>query len=673
MTIDRSFARAGSRRPAGGTAASRGSTRVFRRWTVPWELAALAFPVAAVFYAAAGFLVGLPVARWQAVCGLATSLLLCLPGPGSAERKARKIAAVLVLFAGSLAIAGVSVMYSNPDAEFYHRPASMLMAHGWNPVFDSTAEAVESFRKPNEGMRVWHVAYLPRAFWIFGALLYRTVGFVEAADALNILTCVLSFFMLSRLLARVLGMSGVTRHATAVLLAASPAVVALMFGGSSDSTFYSLFLIATSAATLYLATGGIQWLAFVVAAFPLIANLKFTGVVCCGFVTLVYLVGCLLQWRSGRAGIELPVKWLLAVTASIGLAAVIGFSPYVTSWVRYGGPFYPAHTFDKRVPVSNRITEDFLSMNEDAKRMGHLGRLGYAYLSESITLSLYGKGADGGRFAPKFDVSGGVGGFGPVFRFAFVLSLVLLPLARVGLLGYLLACILLTVVVQPTMYVGYARYVPQLYAFPLLVFLAAARRFGGDLRRWRPSVAGFAGLANWIMPITVAVSAACYCMPLLAYPLSFLALQWVISVQNLEITEAMRKDPSPIVLTKSYYAHHTLEDDYGCRTITHLASEADLPAAAAGHHAYGPYFDYYTYFSPDKLDDFPTLSHTVSKNDPSIIASRNRRNMEFFLFSFLPRQLVRLPTYLFDVALLRCRQVGHAWRTMATDGRDHCK
>jgi hypothetical protein len=157
-------------------------------------------------------------------------------------------------------------------------------------------------------MRVWHVAYLPRAFWIFGALLYRTVGFVEAADALNILTCVLSFFMLSRLLARVLGMSGVTRHATAVLLAASPAVVALMFGGSSDSTFYSLFLIATSAATLYLATGGIQWLAFVVAAFPLIANLKFTGVVCCGFVTLVYLVGCLLQWRSGRVGIELPVK-----------------------------------------------------------------------------------------------------------------------------------------------------------------------------------------------------------------------------------------------------------------------------------------------------------------------------------------------------------------------------
>jgi hypothetical protein len=47
--------------------------------------------------------------------------------------------------------------------------------------------------------------------------------------------------------------------------------------------------------------------------------------------------------------------------------------------------------------------------------------------------------------------------------------------------------------------------------------------------------------------------------------------------------------------------------------------------------------------------------------------------MEFFLFSFLPRQLVRLPTYLFDVALLRCRQLGHAWRTLATDGRDHCK
>ena len=663
MTIDRNITVPESLRGARGNTVARGGWPVPGKWTVPWELAALAFPLAAVFYAAAGFMVGLPVARWQGVCGLATSLLLCVAGTGPTRRKARKMAAVLLVIAASLALAGVSVMYSNPDAEYSHRPASMLMAGGWNPVFDSTAEAIELFRKPNESMRVWHIAYLPRAFWIFGAVLYRTVGFVEAADALNILTCILSFFMVSRLLARTLGMSGIPRHAAAFLLAASPAVATLMFGGSNDSTFYSLFLIATSAATLYLSTGGIQWLAFVVAVFPLIANLKFTGVVCCGVVTLVFLVGCLLRWRTGRAGVELPVRWLLAVTASIGLAAVIGFSPYVTSWVRYGGPFYPAHTFDKRVPLSNRITEDFLSMNEDAKRMGHLGRLGYAYLSETLTLSLYGKGADGGRFAPKFNVSGGVGGFGPFFRAAFVLSLVLLPFARVGQLGYLLACILLTVVLQPTIYVGYARYVPQFYAFPLLVFLAAARRFAGDLRGWRATPHRFAGLADWLTPVTLAASAACYCLPLLAYPLSFLALQWIISVQNLEITKAMRNDPHPLVLTKTYYAHHTLDNDYGCRNLTHISSESDLPAAAAGHHRYGPYFSYYTYFSPEKLENCPTLSHTASGNDPSIIASRNRRNMEFFLFTFLPRQLVRLPVYLFDVALLRCRQLGHAWWT----------
>jgi hypothetical protein len=657
MTIERSFTRAASRRPAAG----RPLPRV--RWTVPWELAALAFPTAVVLYAAAGFLVGLPVGRWQALCGLATSLLLCLPGPGSTDRKARKAGAVLLLIAVSLALSGLSVMYSNPDAEYYHRPASMLMARGWNPVFDSTAEAVDALRKPDEAMRVWHVAYLPRAFWIFGAVLYRTVGFVESADALNILTCILSFFMVSRLLARVLGMSGMTRTAAALLLAASPAVATLMFGGSNDSTFYSLFLIATSAATLYLATGGLQWLGFIVAAFPLIANLKFTGVVCCGVVTLVFLLGCLLQWRSGRADAGLPARWLLAVAASVALATVIGFSPYVTSWVRYGGPFYPAHTFDARVPLSNRITEDFLSMNEDAKRMGHLGRLGYAYLSEPLTLSLYGKGADGGRFAPKFNVSGGVGGFGPVFRAAFVLSLALLPFARVGRLGWLLACILLTVVLQPTIYVGYARYVPQFYAFPPLVFLSAARR----------AAARFAGPGKWFTPCTLAASAACYALPLLAYPLSFLALQWIISVQNLEITKAMRQDPRPLVLAKTFYARHTLQDDYGCRAITQLSDEDDLPPAAAGHHRYGPYFSYYTYFSPKKLEHCPTLTHTASGNDPAIIASRNRRNLEFFLYSFLPGQVMRLPVYLFDVALLRCRQIGNAWRTTDAACKGGCE
>jgi hypothetical protein len=332
---------------------------------------------------------------------------------------------------------------------------------------------------------------------------------------------------------------------------------------------------------------------------------------------------------------------------------VIGFSPYVTSWVRYGGPFYPAHTFDKRVPTSNRITEDFLRMNEDAKRMGYMGRFGYAYLSESLTLSLYGEGSDGGRFAPRFDVSGGVGGFGPVFRAAFVVSLLLLPFAGVGRLGYLLACILLTVLLQPTMFVGYARYVPQFYAFPLLVFLAFARRVGGDLlRRW-PSSSRVAWSANRTMPVAVAAIGACYCLPLLAYPLSFLALQWIISVQNLEITKAMRQDPNPIVFTRTYYVHHTLDNDYGCRTITHLGSESDLPSEAPVRHGYGPYRPAYAYFARERLEHCPELSRT----SPQRIST-------FFLSSFLPRQLPRLPVYLCDVFLLRCRQLGHAWWAM---------
>jgi hypothetical protein len=101
-----------------------------------------------------------------------------------------------------------------------------------------------------------------------------------------------------------------------------------------------------------------------------------------------------------------------------------------------------------------------------------------------------------------------VGGFGPVFRVAFVMSLVLLPFAGVGRLGYVLACILITVVLQPTMYVGYARYVPQFYAFPLLVFLAAAVRCGEALQRARPSDARVARLAGWVTP-----GIACRCWP----------------------------------------------------------------------------------------------------------------------------------------------------------------
>lgn len=631
------------------------------RWAVPWELAALVFPLASIVYAAAGFLFGLPVGRWQGVCGLATAILLSLVGAGTRVRKARKLATVLGLITGSVMLASASVMYSTADAEAYHRPASMLMAAGWNPVFDSTVESVEALRMPDESMRVWHVAYLPRAFWIFNAVLYKTVGCVEAGDALNVLLCVLSYQMVSRLLARVLGMTGTTRRVAAVLVTMSPTVVALLFGGMCDGGFYSLFVIAVVAATLYAKTGGMQWAWCVGATFPMLANLKFTGVVCCGVISAVFFVACVKAWRSNGVGLQMVARWLQVIAASIGVAAVIGFSPYVTSWARYGGPFYPAHSFDARQPLANNLTADFLSMNKDAERMGYAGRFAYAYLSQSLTLSLYGEGAEGGRFSPRFDVSGGVGGFGPVFRGAFILSLMLLPFIRLRNLGWLLSCIMLTVLLQPPMYVGYARYVSQFYAFPLLVFFAAARQ----LHVWLPRIAqvgtGVARGAKIVVPATVCLSALCYSVPLLAYPLSLLGLQWVIAVQNLEIMKALSEDPAPIVRANTYYSRHALREEYDFDGIRFLAGDDNSETLTEGRFPYSSYFSFYTYFAPRELENVPVLNHTVSRNDQAIIASRNRRNTEFFVFTFLPRQVPRIPGYLRDVAIMRCRQLWRVW------------
>jgi hypothetical protein len=157
------------------------------------------------------------------------------------------------------------------------------------------------------------------------------------------------------------------------------------------------------------------------------------------------------------------------------------------------------------------------------------------------------------------------------------------------------------------------------------------------------------------------VGHAWYCLPLLAYPLSFLALQWIVSVQNMEIIKAMRRDPNPVVVAKTFYARRTLERDYGCHDVVSVSTEADLPATVVARRGYGPYFSYYTYFPPEPLENFPELSHTTSGNDQSVIASRNRRNIVFFLRSFFPQQVVRLPSYLLDVVVLRCRQLGRVW------------
>jgi hypothetical protein len=627
-----------------------------RRPSVPVSLALLMFVVLCMAIPAATFLFGRGPSRLAFPVALAVAAGACWAGRGEPRARRMRATEVVAVVLLAVMVAGAGFMYSNPDADAYHRPAIMLMSQDWNPVFDATVENVASYAEPTGVFRFAHVAYLPRGAWYFGLTLYDAFGFVEVADSLNVLLWLVSLRLVWAVSTIVGTLHELPRRVFTMVLASAPVVCSGMLGGSSDSAMYSLFLIAACSLTMHLQDGRRLWLVYAFLAMAVLPSLKYTGVVVCMVLAAVFAVAALAKsWQGTRwANLSLVQGVVGAVFAAALVSAVINFSPYLTNWARYGGPFYPIQSFDRRIELKDLITDDFTGMNDDAKRMGYWSRVGYAYLSQSATLALWRTVGGVEGFSPRFDVQGGVGGFGPFFRLGFVASLLLLPFVRVGPLAPMLIAIIATTMAQPLTYVGYARYVPQLYAFPLVVLMAATRR----LAESRP-LSG-AARATWV-PWARAVASLCYAMPLLAFPLSFLALQWVISQQNLLAVESLRRSAAASVVTKSYYASHAIKDDCGCVTSALVADGRELGAKVANWPSYSPYFGAYRFYVAQPLDWWPDLEHVTSRNDKQIAKQRDGRNMSFFLREFLPVAVPRLPSYVASVFAFRLEQMWSRW------------
>ena len=583
----------------------------------------VALPVILSALSMLGFACGVTVGRWHAPLALVLSLVLA---GGLVEKGRAKT--VLLFLAGvlaSVAMAGAFVYYTNADAEAYHRPAAVLLANGWNPL--RTTEVSELEGMMGGGFRPWHVCFLPRMGWIFGAAFYKWFGFIEVADAVNMLMLLASFVAVRDWLAGF----GVKGWVWTLLVCVSPVVANGLWGGSFDSARYSAFLVAATAA------GGRRWLTLALGVIAM-SSLKFPGVVL-GALLFAY-AGLLALTDRGRAKEKAARLWRLTAVGLATVAAIFlaNASPYLTSLKNHGGPFYPSHSFvasERFEDARNPVTCDFGFMNDDAREVGYFGRLAWAYGSQTLCKAYYAWKLDRPHFDPDFRVNEGVGGFGTPFRVAFWLSLVAWLFVRDRKVSLLMGTILVSVLILPTFYSGYARYVPQFYLFPILAALGVRMRFPS--RR----LVG-AGL----------LAAVCgYAVALLAYPLSFFALQWIIGVQNLQIIEAARASEGVEVVADRLALRHSFARDFGCDGIQ---VRSGSPAAGVAYES--SYFGFYKCHVPGGVTGLYPLRHQVSNNDVAIKASRNANMVRFFLKEFLPREFVRIPLRAWQVLRLRASQ-----------------
>ena len=540
---------------------------VMRRGMFPLPVALLAWPTLTVLFASVGFLLGGAVSGWHAAAGFAGAALLALVGGGGWRVGAKRVGWLIVAAAAVFALDQSFVLFSWWDAQAYHVFASKLLLDGWNPVFDATREAMLAATGADPAtFNSYHVAYLPRGGWVWGAATAALTGNLESGDTLILIAAVALCAVAWRVTPLLFGGGRWKRWLFASLALLSPGVVASAFCFAQDGALYALLMTYLLAACAYRKTGRTAWLGVLAMAPVLGCNLKFTGAVSFALSAVVFTLP--LAWgalRQGRA--RAFWKWVAANAAGFLLALAVGFSPYLTNWANHGGPFYPEHSFSKDEPLP-AMTADFDLLNDDAAAMGYLGRVTNAYLSKWLAHRYYEWKLGKKPFNPVFHLDQ-VSGLGTGFRIVMCLTLLTLCLTRRCGTPWLLVAILLTSFLQPTKTMGYVRYVPQLWMFPVLV---AFNAMTVNVPR-SPWVGRALGVA-----VTAILASSSY-----LFALGKLTLTLGMSAYALSLVETMRAEPHPRAYVLSL--HDRYREDGRC-----LAAWETLPPDIPAPHVFDNYY-----------------------------------------------------------------------------------
>ncbi len=445
---------------------------VLKRRLFPLPVVLLAFPTLSVLLGSLGFLCGIslhPLAGWL---GLFGALILALIGGGTLRDGLKRMGwFVLTLFLVFL-LDQSFIFFSWWDTQAYHIPAANFLANGWNPIFDSTSETLIEFTGANpESFNLYHVAYLPRAGWIWNALCYFFTGNSEAGDTLTFICAIALASLTWRVTPIFFGPKKWKRYLFTSMTVLSPGIYVSLFCGAHDGALYALLLIFMFAACAYRKTGSTEWLGYLILAPIIGCNLKFTGLINFLITAFVFTLPILWSVTTGKRRPHKFWKWMLANGLGFVFALLVGISPYLTNWVNKGGPFYPEQTFSKTIPTL-KMTEDFNLCNSDAKELNYFTRMTRAYLSRTLTDAYYqrkiNREGDGHKFNPIFHLDQ-VDGLGSAFRMVICLTLLILCFTRRCTTPWLLISLMLTSFIIPTKMMGYVRYVPQFWAVPMIL------------------------------------------------------------------------------------------------------------------------------------------------------------------------------------------------------------
>ena len=412
--------------------------------------------------AVAGFAIGWPLGAgvFPLAVLLASILFLGLATTtGIAFGRALRI---LAWIAGGLALATLAaawVVDTSWDGQKYHLPAIIRLSKGWNPLHEPLPATAES---------AIPIAHYPMASWLYAAALAVATGSIEAGKSLNLVLMLAAGLLIAAAVARMPGPLTRGRLGVALIAVLNPVAGKQLFTYYVDGALASLILAMVAALLLSRRDDGVAVRVALGLAIVLLINVKFTGAVLAPGIAAGYLA-----WQGWRGRRWRRPAMAVGLAVLLGVGA-IGYHPLVRNWLGTGLPFYP---FDGSGAAMA------------AQRPANLAEAGRAekLFYGLFAASAYRQGAPA-RLKPPIVVTPGelaataavdtrLGGFGPLFGLAAILTLIVAvhAIARRGWrdpdAAILAALLLATVVAFPEPW--WARFVPQLWLVAPLLLLAA--------------------------------------------------------------------------------------------------------------------------------------------------------------------------------------------------------
>jgi hypothetical protein len=425
--------------------------------------AILTFFFLLVAIAEAGWLVKAPISGFVLPLAFAGSCLatawatrMYFRRPLLATLAVVAILALLVAASARISLAFYDVSF---DGQAYQQEGVYQLAHGWNPLVTPYISPVSI----DQDVKLIHY---PKGPWIAGAAMYRLTGRIETGKFANIPLLVAAFCLALAVFAGLDKKLSMWSAAMALLAAANPVAVCQILSFYVDGQMASL--LAGLAALCFLSvTEGGPWVNLLLfEAAVLLIEWKFTGLV---YVTLFFAgFVVLLLWRKRPWR-----KFACVALVALGLGTfVFGRNPYVSNIFENGHPFYPflGQGDFPRITMDATTPPEFLHANRVANLAASIFSRSKEWPPQSQLKAPWQ--VDRSEWAAFEEPDALVGGFGPLFPAALVLSLALLAIGmRHGGTAPRVALILILVIIASVLPVSacwWARYAPQVWLIPVL-------------------------------------------------------------------------------------------------------------------------------------------------------------------------------------------------------------